>query len=801
MKYGYFDEQNNEYVIDRVDTLASWTNYIGLKNMVAVINQTGGGYAFYKSPQYHRVTRFRANAIPMDRPGFDIYIKDKEDQDYWSITWQPVGKDLHEANYICRHGLSYTVYECEYKGIQASQTMSVPLKDDAIIMDVVIKNTTNTTRTLELTSFVEFSFHHIPIDHENFQMSLYCASSSYEEGTILYDLVYEEFGYQYFTCSEESDAFDCLRDTFIGPYRSERNPIGVECGCKNSFEKGGNHCGSLQKEIVLQPKESKRILYFLGEGGLKEAFKIKEKYKDKTVLDDAYKELKQFWKKRQDVFKVQTSDSNMNVMLNTWTLYQATINVLFSRFASFIEVGGRTGLGYRDTAQDAMCVLASETDACKKRILQLLKALSHHGYGVHLFEPRWFEPSKDEKKPFKSPTVIPTVNEQDKVHGLKDACSDDALWLIPTIDEYIKETNDIAFLNEEIRYAEGDMGTVFEHMKKIVDFSMTHVGKHGVCLGLRADWNDCLNLGGGESTLVTFLLYEALMHMIPLAKIMKDPIYQTYEMEVKKLETLCEKELFDGKWFIRGYTKNGEKIGTNHDEEGKIHLESNAWAVLSGCSNHEMSQATLDSIDEWLYTPYGLLLNAPSYTKPNDAIGFIGRVIPGLKENGSIFSHPNPWVWAAECKMGNGDRAMRYYKALTPSYQNDMIEIRKSEPYSYCQFISGKDHSAYGCAHHPFMTGSGGWAYYASTHYMLGIRPSYNELIVDPCIPSTWDGFKVERIWRDTVYKIEVKNPEHVCKNVVKIVVDGKRVSHILPKGNHEVCHVEVILGKECYHD
>ena len=800
MQYGHFDHQKQEYVIDRVDLPESWTNYLGTEEMAAVINHTAGGYLFYKSPEYHRITRFRANGVPMDRPGYYIYLRDAESGDYWSISWQPVGKDLRKAKYRCRHGLSYSVYECDYDSISASEKLSIPIGEKALVWDVKITNHDLRTRVIDVFSYAEFSFHQIPIDNQNFQMSLYCAGSSYQNGTILYDLFYEEEGYQYFTSNFQPTGYDCVRDQFLGTYHTETDPIAVQKGrCSGSTELGGNHCASLQKKLILLPGQTVRLLYFLGEGGLSEAEAIKKKYQDPSVLDHAYEELHQFWKKRQVTFALKCPDEGMNTMLNTWTLYQASINVMFSRFASFIEVGGRTGLGYRDTAQDAMTVIAADPEGCRKRIVQLLRALTKKGYGIHLFEPRWFEPEteKPKKKPFRSPTVIPESKAADHVHGLDDACADDALWLVPTIAEYVKETGEFGFLDEVYGYADGGSGSVYEHLKKIIDFSSEEVGIHGICRGLRADWNDCLNLGKGESALVSFLLVQAVNCFLEIA------LYENQAADVRhytdlliSLRKTCNDVLWDRHWYLRGFTENGRPIGTEASEEGKIHLESNAWAVLSGAAEKDRAEEAMESVHQYLATPYGILLNAPAYTKPDDEVGFITRVYPGLKENSSIFSHSNPWVWAAECVLGHGDRAMEYYHALTPYYQNDQIEVRWAEPYSYCQFVSGKAHSTYGRAHHPFMTGSGGWAYYAATHYMLGIRPDFRELKIDPCIPESWDGFEISRIWRNAEYRITVKNPEHVSHGVKKIMVDGQETASVEAAEPGSVHQVMVIMGR-----
>jgi N,N'-diacetylchitobiose phosphorylase len=798
MKYGYFDNNEREYVIEKVDLPTSWTNYLGVKDMCAVINHTAGGYIFYKSPEYHRITRFRSNSVPMDRPGHYVYIRDDENEDYFSISWQPVGKSLKDAKYECRHGLSYTKYLCEYQDIKAEQTLFIPIDDPVELWDVKITNTGNSTRSLSVFSYCEFSYHHIDMDNRNFQMSNYAAGSSYEDGIIEHDLFYEEFGYQYFTSNVSPDSFDCLRDKFIGLYRTENNPIAVERGiCGGTFEKGNNHCGSLHKKIVLKPGEEARIVFMLGEGNREAGKKIQQKYSDLSIVDTSFVQLAEFWKTKLSKLQINTPNEGMNTLINTWTLYQAEINVMFSRFASFIEVGGRTGLGYRDTAQDAMTVPHSNPEKCRQRIVELLRALVSEGYGLHLFQPEWFEPD-NEVKPFKSPTVIPSPNKANMIHGLDDACSDDALWLVSTIVEYVKETGEFSFLDEIITYADQGSGSVYEHMMKILDFSAKQVGKTGICKGLRADWNDCLNLGGGESALVSFLHYWALDNFLEVARYLgrnEDVVkYTKIKETVKKV---CDNELWDKEWFIRGITKNGKKIGTSEDKEGKIHLESNAWAVLSGVAADEKGKTAMDSIDRYLYTPYGIMLNGPSYTVPDEDIGFVTRVYPGLKENGAIFSHPNPWAWAAECILGRGDRAMKYYDALSPYNQNDLIEIREAEPYSYCQFIMGRDHTAHGRARHPFMTGTGGWAYFSATRYMLGIRPEFDYLLIDPCIPSDWKCFHADREWRGAVYHITVQNPDGVMKGVNSIKLNGTSVARInaQPKGSEN--EILIIMGNE----
>ena len=793
MQYGHFDNKNREYVIDRVDLPVSWTNYVGVGDMYGVFNHTAGGYLLYKSPEYHRITRFRPNGVPMDGPGHYVYLRDEEDGDYWSVSWQPVGKP--KEHFSCRHGLSYVKYCSDYSGIEASQTLFVAMDDPVEIWDVKLRNVSGRQRKISVFSYLEFSFHQIDMDNRNFQMSLYAAGSRFEDGVIEHDLFYEENGYQFFTADFEPDGFDCLRDSFIGSYRTERNPLVVESGeCRSSFEKGGNHCGCLKKTLVLNPGEEARLIFLLGEGGADTGKAMREKYTPERV-DGDFARLARFWDGKLSALQIDTPNEGMNTEINLWNLYQSEINVMFSRFTSFIEVGGRTGLGYRDTAQDAMMVPHSNPEKCRSRLVELLRALTWEGYGLHLFEPRWFEPEREQQS-FKSPTVIPTPDKSQIVHGIKDACADDALWLVASVVQYIRETGELDFADMSVTYADGGEGTVYEHLKRILDFSAREVGQNGICKGLRADWNDCLNLGGGESAMVSFLHYWALGHFVSLARRLgRTEDAEKYEGLAEKVKETCEKVLWDGKWYIRGITADNRKIGTQTDAEGRVHMESNTWAVLSGVASPERGISAMDSVDEYLFTEYGLMLNAPCYTRPDDGIGFVTRVYPGLKENGAIFSHPNPWAWCAEAVLGRGSRAMKFYNALCPALQNDKIEIRQSEPYSYCQFVVGKDHSAFGRARHPFMTGSSGWAYYAATQYLLGIRPDFDGLRVDPCVPADWKEFSVSRKWRGAEYIIHVTNPKGVEKGVASLTADGKPVEllPVLPAGS--VCRAEVIMG------
>lgn len=795
MRYGYFDNAQREYVIKRPDTPVSWTNYLGVKDFCTVISQNAGGYSFYKTPQHGRITRFRPNTIPLDRPGHYLYLRDDQSGQYWSVSWQPVGIPLDQAAYRCRHGLSYSVFSCAHQGLKAEQTLFVPVDDDVELWNVKIRNDSDATRCLSVFSYVEFSFHHIDIDNQNFQMSLYASGCDYQDGVVEYDFFYEPWTFHYFTGNFEPDSYDTLRDQFIGPYRTETNPRAVEAGqCSNQSELGGNHCAALHKRISLAPGEEKRLIYMLGVGDRAAGQRMREKYAEPSRVDEAFQKLREYWQTKLDVFQCRTPHPGLDTMVNTWTLYQAETCVVWSRFASFIEVGGRTGLGYRDTAQDIMSVPHTNPAKVRQRIGELLRAQVQAGYGLHLFEPELFDPNRPAPRKFKSPTVVPEPSKSSLIHGLEDTCSDDHLWLVPAICQYVKETGELDFFQEVYPFANGDQGTVYEHLRRALDFSAEQVGKTGVCKGLRADWNDCLNLGGGESAMVSFLHFWALQAFIEAALHLGHlDDAEHYAAVAERVRQTCEEHLWDGKWYLRGFTSKGDKIGSQENAEGQIHLESNSLAVLSGAASRERGFSCMDAVNRYLYSDRGIHLVWPAYTQPDDEVGFVTRVYPGIKENGAIFSHPNPWAVIAECRLGRGGRAMKFYDALLPYNQNDQIEIRQAEPYSYCQFIIGRDHSAYGRARHPWLTGSAGWAYTAATQWILGIRLAFDGLIIDPCIPADWPGFEVTREWRGAVYNITVRNPHGVEKGIRTMTLNGEPIEGSIPQQRPGTSHTIIV--------
>jgi N,N'-diacetylchitobiose phosphorylase len=629
-------------------------------------------------------------------------------------------------------------------------------------------------------------------------MSLYASGSNYREGVIEYDFFYEPSTFHYFAGNFDPDSCDTMRDSFLGNYRTETNPLAVEQGkCNGSAELGGNHCGALQKKLTVAPGEESRLVFMLGVGPRAKGKEIRNKYSILANVDKEFAALKSYWQKKFSVLQCKTPHQGLDTMVNTWTLYQAETCVVWSRFASFIEVGGRTGLGFRDTSQDVMSVIHTNPEKCRQRIVELLKAQVSQGYGLHLFDPDWFDKEKQKAPAFKSPTIAHAPDVKSMIRGIEHVCSDDALWIVVTACEYVKETGDVALFDQVLPFADEGEATIYEHLKRSLDFSAEQVGPTGICKGLRADWNDCLNLGGGESAMVSFMHHWALRAFVEAAGYLgRQGDASKYSALAEKVRAACERELWDGEWYLRGLTAKGLKVGSHESEEGKVFLESNTWAVVSDAASAERGKSSMDAVDKYLFSEYGIHLLWPAFSRPNDDIGFVGRVYKGVKENGAIFSHPNPWAIIAECKLGRGERAMKFYDSMLPCKQNDAIEIRQAEPYSYCQFVMGKDHTAFGRARHPWLTGSGGWNYTAVTRWILGVRLGFDGMIVDPCIPGDWNEFRVTRQWRGATFKITVRNPNGVQKGVTATTLNGKLVQGpIKPQPAGSVNEVVVAMG------
>jgi len=786
MRYGYFDDASREYVIDNPATPMSWINYLGTADYCGIISNNASGYGFYKSPKSSRLLRFRFNSIPMDRPGRYIYIRDDEDGDYWSATWQPVGKPLDSYKSICRHGLGYTRFESEYKGIASNYRVFVPIDKPVEIWEIEVENKSGRRRELSLYTYAEWCFWKMDQDLTNFQYILYTCRMGFENDIIDYSIRFwpssEPKGFMASTLPVAS--FETDREEFIGRYRHEGTPIAVERGYNaNTIAMGGNPCASVQNKIVLEAGERKTAVYIVGVGDAKTfGAECKRIYSDHKNVEAEFEKVRQYWDARLSKYTCSSPSTLVDSMVNIWNQYQCHTTFNWSRSASFNEAGGRDGLGFRDTNQDTLGVMHSIPELCRSKLIDLLKGQVSDGSVMHSLQPLTWEQGQH------------NVPKEGQIY------SDDHLWLLLSIPAYIKETGDYAFLEQTVPYCDKGEGTVFEHLKMALEFSWSKRGPHGLLLGLAADWNDCINLKGkGESIWSTFLYYRGLTEFIELAERTGHSADADHFREyLGQIKDNLDRYAWDGKWFLRGYLDSGRKLGGKESDQCMIFINSQTWAVVSGAAQKDKALSAMDSLNEFLATEHGIVKNYPAYRELDPEVGAITSFPPGLKENAGIFCHANTWAVIAECMLGRGDMAFDYYMSFMPAAKNNIADLYTMEPYVYSQFITGKEHPyKFGQARNSWLTGTASWSFVAVSQYILGVRAEYDGLRVDPCIPSGWHGFSVSRQYRGKHFYIKVINPNKVCKGVVSLTVNGRKLSgSLIP---HDVMQenntVEVILG------
>ena len=774
MQYGYFDLANKEYVITRPDTPAPWANYLGDPEYGAMISNNACGYSFVKSGANGRISRFRFNSN-MALPGRYIYIRDNDTADYWSASWQPVGKPLDQYKSVCRHGTAYTIMTADYASVHSETTYYVPYHQTYEVWRTKITNTSDKPRKLSVFGFVEFTNdNNYEQDQVNLQYTLFI-TRTYFKGNYIHQMQNEIYnpnsGRFLGLAAAKVDAYCGDRDSFVGSYRSYANPKGIEEGLKGDLNYNTNSCGALESDIVLQPGESKELTYVLG--GQKTEAEITEiiaKYEKPGTVAAELKQLKNFWHSKLNNLQVHTPDANFNNMVNTWNAYNCFIT--WSRAASFQYCGLRNGFGYRDTVQDIQGVIHLAPEMAKKQIEFMLSAQVTNGAGLPLV--KYDHKAGQENHP--------DENDENSVYakqtGHPSYRADDALWLFPTVYKYVSESGDSAFLDEEIFYAnDGEKGTVYDHLKRAIDFSMNHLGTHGMPAGLHADWNDCLRLGKqGESTFVAFQLVYAVKILRTYAVEKNDTEYVKYLDEIKaKLDTILSACWNEDRW-IRGYKEDGTVIGQRTDPEASMWLNPQSWSVISGFATKAQGEKAMDSVERELNTPYGAMVMYPPYVKH----GFPGALMQCFnkctKENAGIFSQPQGWLILAESKLGHGNRAYKYWTEAAPATYNDNAEHRVLEPYVYGQFVEGKDSPFAGRAHVHWLTGTASTVMVGTTEGILGLNPETKGIVIDPSIPSEWKEYTMDKTFRGKKLHVTVKNPNGSEHGVKSVTVNGTKI-------------------------
>lgn len=774
MNYGYFDEANREYVITKPNTPAPWANYLGSPAYGAIISNNAGGYSFEKSGANGRILRYRFNAD--DKPGRYIYIRDDETKDYWSASWQPVGKDLDTYKSECHHGTAYTNMLASYAGIDSEALYYVPLDKTYEVWRLKLTNTTDKERKISAFSYAEFSNeNNYNQDQVNLQYTLFITRTYFKGNKILQSInenckngmngsvtKYRFLG----QVGEPVKSYNGDKQAFIGNYHSYGNPVAVENGqCNNVLNYNSNGCGALHSSMTIKPGETKTIVYVLGMKDNEEADAILASYEDVSQVDKELAELKEHWHAKLDNFKVTTPDSAFNNMVNTWNAYQCFMTFIWSRAASFTYCGERNGYGYRDTVQDIQGVIHLDPEAAGNQIRFMLSAQVDNGGGLPLV--------KFDHNPGHEGT--PDDPEYVKETGHPAYRADDALWLFPTVYKYISETGNKAFLDEVIPFSNKGEATVYEHLKRAIQFSEERMGAHKMPAGLHADWNDCLRLGKkGESTFVAMQLYYAFTVLKEFAEEKNDAEYIDYLVKTQKeLGDTIQKECWEDDRYVRGIKEDGQVIGSKKDQEASMWLNPQSWAVISGLASKEQAEKALESVHRELNTPYGARVMAPSY-KEHAFDGALALLFNGsTKENGGVFSQPQGWIILAESLMGHGNRAYEYFTESSPASQNDNADVRCLEPYVHGQFTESTDSPFEGRSHVHWLTGTASTVMVGCVEGICGMRPDPNGLRVAPSIPSAWKEITMEKVFRGKKLIITVKNPDGAEGGYKEFYVNG----------------------------
>ena len=811
MKFGHFDDANKEYVITSPRTPLPWINYLGCEDFFSLKSNTCGGYSFYKDAKLLRLTRYRYNNVPLDSNGLYYFIKDGDT--VWNPGWMPTKTELDD--YKCRHGLGYSVFEGKKNGISAVLTDFVPMGTACEVNKLTLTNESDEKKDFTLFSYVEFCLWNAMDDMTNFQRNFSTGEVEIHGSTIYHKTEYRERRNHYaiFSVNADIDGFDTDRDSFLGAYGENRAPEVVMTGkAKNSVASGWAPVGSHQINISLAPGESRDLVFVLGyvenkkdekwEGlnkvNRKPAEAMLAKFDTTEKADQALADLKAYWNGLLSHFTVSSSEEKLDRMVNVWHQYQCMVTFNMSRSASYFESGIGRGMGFRDSCQDLLGFVHLIPDRARQRILDIASTQFEDGSAYHQYQPLTKKGNAD----------------------IGSGFNDDPLWLIAGTAAYIKETGDYSILDEITPYDnDASRATDFmEHLRRSFNYTVNHLGPHGLPLIGRADWNDCLNLNcfseepgesfqtfgpsegpNAESVFIAGMFvkygkdYAAICRHRGLEEEAKEA-----EKQIEKMEQTVLDAGWDGEWYLRAYDHYKHKIGSKECEEGKIFIEPQGFCVIAeiGLKDGYCLKA-MESVEKHLDTKYGIVLLQPCYTRYHVELGEITSYPGGYKENAGIFCHNNPWISIAETVVGRGNRAWQVYTRTCPAYIEDISEIHRTEPYVYSQMIAGKDAPNFGEAKNSWLTGTAAWTFLDVSQYILGIRPDYDGLVVDPCIPASLNGFSAKRDFRGVTYHITVKNPNGAEKGVASMTVDGTPVEgNMIPfDGSKKEVQVEVVMG------
>ena len=796
MQFGHFDDARREYVITTPKTPLPWINYLGSEAFFSLVSNTAGGYSFYRDAKLRRLTRYRYNDAPADANGRYFYIK--EGDAVWNPGWQPTQTPLDR--YACRHGLGYTILQSAKNGLAARQEIFVPVGDSCEVDRLTLKNETAAPKKVQVFSYVEFCLWNAVDDSTNFQRNFSTGEVEVEGSMICHKTEYRERRNHYaiWTVNAPVDGFDTSRDAFLGAYRGNADPEAVEKGrCTGSIAHGWAPVGAHQIDLELAPGESRSLIFVLGyienpddekweaPGVVNKARAraMAARYATDEQVDCALSSLRRHWSNLLSTYSLRSADEKLDRMVNIWNQYQCMVTFNMSRSASYYESGTGRGMGFRDSCQDLLGFVHLIPARARERILDIAATQFENGGAYHQYQPLTKKGNMDIGAGF----------------------NDDPLWLIAAVSAYLRETGDFSILHEQVDFNNDPAlaRQLMEHLRRSYRYTLHNRGPHGLPLIGRADWNDCFNLNcfsetPGESFQTSgpsegpvaesvFIGGMFVKYAREYADIC-DAMGLAGEGRAARAEADSMADIlldagWDGAWFRRAYDAAGRPVGSRECEEGQIFIEPQGFCVMAGVGV-EGGQAAiaLQSVQERLDTPYGIVLQQPAYQTYHKELGEISSYPPGYKENAGIFCHNNPWVSCAETVLGHGDRAFEIYQRTCPAYIEGISEVHRTEPYVYSQMVAGRDAATFGEAKNSWLTGTAAWTFVNVSQYILGVQPTLAGLKIDPCIPHEMEGYRVRRVYRGAVYEIEVSNPRHVQKGVASIRVDGEEIAgQVLP--------------------
>lgn len=806
MKFGYFDDQKKEYVINTPLTPNPWINYLGNHGYFSLISNTGGGYTFYQDAKLRRITRYRYNNVPTDFGGKYYYINNGKE--VWNPGFLPTKTALDD--YSCRHGMGYSVIRGKKDDLEAEITYFIPQDDPVEIHVLKLTNQSNKEKAFKVFGMVEWALWDAVEDQRNFQRNLNVAEVEVTESTIYHKSEYRERRnhYAFYHSQHKTHGFDTDRQVFLGAYNGWHEPEVVMQGqSKQSVVQGRSPIASHQIDVVLQPGASETLIFLLGyaENDINHKFVDKnvinkevakalvEKYKHIDQINQAFNELKMFWDQTLSIYQVNSTETRLNRMVNIWHQYQCMTTFNMSRSASYYESGTGRGIGFRDSCQDILGFVHMVPERSRERILDLAAVQFEDGSTYHQYQPLTKKGNAD----------------------IGSGFNDDPLWLIAATSAYIKETGDFSILDEMVPFDNDETRkkTMFEHLEASIDYTLNHLGPHGLPLIGHADWNDCLNLncfstdpsesfqttvnkmsGVAESVFIAgmFVLYGEAFSDIAM-RIGKTKKAKHVYQAVDQMKENIIKHGWDGAWYLRAYDSFGHKVGSHENEEGKIFVESQGICSMAqigaGLSYDEQALA---SVDKYLKNDYGVELVYPTFKSYHIELGEISSYPPGNKENGSVFCHNNPWIVIGYTKTKQPDKAYELYTLNAPAYIEEQSDIHETEPYVYSQTIAGRDSKHYGAAKNSWLTGTASWSFIAMSQHILGIEPHFDGLKIQPCLPKSLGNVSVKRIFRDKTFNINIIHDEH---QKGKIFVNQQLLQGDIINMNQDEDHYDVI----CY--